>query len=754
MQGHLRTKIGILFACCALIYSCSINKVVPDGKALLVKNKIEAEKGKVTTTELAQQIKHEPNRRSLFLRYRFRRYLKTKDLEEKEQKGIPPVYLDTTRANLSAQNIRNYLFNAGYYDAGVDYSVQLKGKNSKKAVVTYHVKQGEPYKISEIHFKSAQADILAHIKNGIDTNRIHTGATINHDDLSNQRNRITTYLRNEGYYAFNRSYIDFQIDTNQAAKTVVLQVNVNFPEKGYHQIYTLGKVRVKILHSHETAGNVQTYTDRIEYEIGEYRLNPGVLSKNIRIRPYQEYKQSLVDRTYSRLINLGLFRLVNIRFVPEHDSSTVLTAIIHCEPNPKYDIIWEPQILNSDQRVSEQTSSSNYGVANVLTFKNRNIFYNGEEFDLQSRTSFETQLSQDSVKVVSTFAQQLNAELRFPRLLILDNFNQIPRSNKSQTKMNLSFLYERNQFYTRRVLPLNMTYEFLYDEKALYWQAGLISLNQSRVAPGFLSTVDERFINYYNQLFTNNLITSTRLMVVYTTKSKVYTPNGFKPGSYWDFYSNPLELAGIILPVLTKGGDVFNVQHSSFVRTDIDVRFNRIYNRHTSWVLRGYAGVGVPFRNTILPYERRYYVGGANSLRGWRPRTVGPGSYTNTSSLQIDRSGEILLTANAEYRFDVYSGPFDLEVALFMDAGNVWTFNNSTYPGGKFGFSTFIDEMALNTGLGLRFDFTYFLFRLDYGIPVKNPNLSPGDRWVIRNIIEKKGNFGINIWNIAINYPF
>ena len=741
-------------ACITLISSCSIHKVVPDGEALLIENKVDSEKGKITSAELAEQIKHVPNRKGLFLKYRFRRYLKTKDLEEDKQKGVEPVYLDSFRVASSALNIRNYLFNAGYYDAKVTYDVGFKGKKDKKAVVTYHVLKGEPYRISHIAYKSAQDDILTHVKKAIDTNSLYVGARIDHDKISRERDRIASYIRNEGYFSFNRSFIDFQLDSNQKSKKVILQVNVNSPEHGYHQIYTIGDVKVRILHSHEDSGVVQKFSDRIEYEIGNYKLKPNVLSKNILIRPYQEYKQSLVDRTYSRLINLGLFRLVNVRFIPVNDSSTVLTAVISCEPNAKYDIIWEPQVLTSDQRVSEQTSSNNFGVANVITFKNRNIFYNGEEFDITARTSYETQLSKDSVRVVSTFSQEVNAELRFPRLLILDNFTQIPRSNKSQTRMNLSFVYENNPFYIRRVLPLEMTYEFLYDKTAFYWKAGLISLNQAKVASGFLSTVDPRFLNYYDRLFTNNLITSTRLIFAQTTKSRVYTKDGLRPGSYWEVFSNAMEFAGIGLPYLTKGGEVFNVQHSSFLRSDIDFRFNRIYNKHTSWVLRAYAGIGVPLNKTILPYDRRYYVGGANSLRGWRPRTVGPGSYRTASSLQIDRSGEILMQANAEYRFDIYSGPFDLELALFMDAGNVWTFNNANYPGGKFTMNSFASDMALNTGLGLRFDFVYFLFRLDYGMPVKDPNLAPENRWVIFDIVESKGNFDINVWNIAINYPF
>lgn len=749
-----------------MVSSCSLRKIVPPGKALLVQNNVEGGEEAASATKLLAQVKHDPNRRGILQKYRFRRYLETKDLPEEQQKGVKPIFLDSNLVELSAENMKNYLFNSGYYDASVTYKVRFKGKLNRKAEVTYVVSPGEPYRISFISYKSNQRDVEYLVKQAVDIKdrdlkpgevTVRAGQIINHDDLGEVRNRVTQYLKNRGFYAFNRSYIEFQLDSNQKEHTVHLAIKINPPENKYHRIYTIGSIDVKILHEHELSGRVSMDSAKgIRYEIGNYKMkqNPEVISSNIGIKRNQEYEQAQVDWTYSRLINLDLFRIVDIKFYPINDSSTVLATEIRLIPNPKYDLIWEPQIITSDQRVSEQSSTRSYGIANELTFKNRNIFYNGEEFDLRSRTSMETQLSKDSVRVVSTFSQEVNAELRFPRLVGFDNDNilpelksLIPKTKKSQTRMNLAYVYENNPFYRRNVFPLTMTYDFIYDDVALYWTAGLISLNQSEVSPQFQSGFSDRFSSYLDRLFTNNLITSTRLIVAYSNEKSV-------PGNYWTIHSNALELAGIALPILTNGGELFRVQHSSFVRTDIDARFHKVYNKHTSWVLRGFAGIGVPFRGTILPYSRRYYVGGANSLRGWRPRTVGPGSYTSTSSVQIDRSGEVLLQGNAEYRFDIYTGPFDLELALFGDIGNVWTINETTYEGGAFNPKTFASQIAMNTGVGIRFDFTYFLFRLDYGIPVKDPNLVEGERWVIRDFFRNKGNIDRNIWNLAIGYPF
>ena len=722
-----------------MLTSCGGAKLARKNEYLLHKNKIEGVHRAASSSELKDQIIHKPNRKVFF--FKFHLWLHRIGAE---RLGEEPVLIDTARIEKSAANIHSYLFSKGYFDNSVSYDIQ-KRRFGNKATVTYKVTENTPYRIDTIMLV-AENELLGHFMTEIwDDKLVKEGDILDYQVIEEERKRISTAFRNSGFYSFNRSMVDFQLDTNLGNK-VDMRIRILDRETD-QKVFYINQVNVTI-YTGETLPD-STWYKKVKYKFNGYKVKPDVLHKNILIASGEKYNHKKLETTYSRLFALDMFNFVDITF-QQKDSGNSLICNIALKPSLKLDLIWEPQLVTTEQRIGTQNLSRNFGVANALSLKNKNIFKNGEEFNLNIRTGWEAQIG-GGTQNINTFSQEVTASIKVPQLMFIKEYGHRINAERVSTALNLSAIYEINRFYIRKVAPFSFTWEGQKNRTYWFVTPVTISYNQSVVDPDFLNDLPQATQVYFNRIFSNNLISSFSGSLIFETED--YKT---KKKSQWQIRSTLLEAAGLALPQVTNGGDLFGVNHASFLKSDADVRFSYAASENVEFVFRSNVGIGIPLYNSFLPYERRYFVGGANSMRGFRPRTIGPGVYSNSSDdVQIDRSGELMLQGNVEYRNKIFKGKMDVEGAVFLDVGNVWNLvDDANYEGGLFQVDEFSQQFAFNSGLGLRFDFDYFLVRVDWGVPIKDPNEALGNRIVVQNFFNKGWLANEGVWNIAVGHPF
>ncbi len=438
---------------------------------------------------------------------------------------------------------------------------------------------------------------------------------------------------------------------------------------------------------------------------------------------------------------------MNISFIPD-STSNFLDCQITVVPSPRHDFSWEPQVITTERSLGLQSNlGRNYGIANEFQLKNKNVFGNAEEFNISLRTSFETQLNAKSnLSPLSNISNYLSLSLAYPKLLGLRKLNENVRFQNNKTLLSASFLDERNPNFNRTVFPITLMYQLNRKQTTFYVSPLQLSFNKAEVSNSFKDQLNARDSLFVARLFSNYLITGPKFSFYYSNKN-------INPDKFISISSNLLEISGILFSEFFKEQKILGVPFSRFLRTDADIRFHHQLDVNNKMVYRAYLGYGYPLGSSFFPFERRFFVGGSNSLRAWRPRTIGPGSYNDQFGVQIDKSGEMLMQANIEYRFVLIKRT--LEAALFVDAGNIWNVKSDTiFSNAVFSWQKFYNEFALNTGIGLRMDFSFFILRADWGIPLHDPSYALGERWVISNLSTRKWLFTETLMNIAVGYPF
>ncbi|MFY0643098.1 MAG: BamA/TamA family outer membrane protein [Bacteroidia bacterium] len=747
------------------VSGCKLTKMVPDDSHLLVNTSIDHKvKYDIDLSDQYNYLSQKPNRRLGPIRFHLRAYhtgargiAKGKDSTWWRRTlmniGEPPVIVDSQLCALSVDKLSDYYFSKGYLENEVSYEI-MPSKRKKRAGVQYIVNLGDYRKVSSLTYNSTSYDIDKLIDSAKTSSYLKVGKRLDFDDVQKERSRLTSLLKNNGFYYFNSSFIDFSIDTNHVVRGADIQVNIrNNRDYQPHYQQTVEEVIVKIGEGPKSDTSLVEGMKIIE---NSYYINPEVIGRNIYFRPGELYSMDKVQKTYSSLLSIGLFRFVTIRFAPSaSDSLNSVIAFVTLQTASKHDFIWEPQAITTEQGSGiEAAGERNFGVGNNVSLRNRNVFGNAEAFNINISTALESQFKRDSLGALSNFRQSVSTEFVIPSLLFFKNKeNDLITKN---TRFTASYLYDRNVNYQRHVLPLNFSYNF-QQKRTTYAVTPLrISFNRSIVNQEFFESLTPESQTYISQLLTNNLIIGPILSLYWT--NKIDHPNNF-----WTLRSNPVELAGNAFAAYYKlftnetgfNKEVLGVKYSQYARTELDASYNHIIDENNAFAYRMYTGIGVPFGNTeFLPFERRFFVGGANSLRAWRPRTIGPGAYVDSSHLiSIEKTGEIMLQFNAEYRFNIIKQQF--LGAVFFDAGNIWNMKaNNQFEDGEFQFSQFYKQMAFNTGFGARIDISYIVFRIDLGIALHDPTKQEGKRWVIKEISPKGWLGDHSALNFAVGYPF
>lgn len=676
--------------------------------------------------------------------------------------GEKPTLLDSSKLQLSTDKLEVYLFNNGYFNAVVTYEVHTR---KKKAFVKYKIVMNQPYRVGDVEYGVYDRDLYKIIMEDTSDSKIDLGDIFDTDKMGQERDRMAQYIRNRGYYFFNKEYISFAVDSGYGDHEVAVMVEVKNPGMYQrHEIYQFNEIYVDIDYPYYLEGvDDSSYT---EIEGIHVRTNGMPIKKSlfpvfIGIRGGDIYSDQAIFTTYNRLYGLQIFGATRIEMTPD-TGARLIDVYIYLTPDPTMKFSVEPQFITSDQSSSVAAGNQRiWGLSGQTTFRNKNLFRGAELLDVTYSGAAEFQF-RNKAFALSNVQQSVTTSVQIPKFLWIEKTNWIQEQGKKSpwqrptTNFNLIFSYQFNPDFVQRTSLINFSYAASRGYNYFRLIPMELNLNQVNIRSSFLDSLTPGDRVLLSSLLNPNFIPSSRFEWFYDDKGLSLSGNfhrfrfSFEPagtltyGAYW-FNS---KVQGTPKPA--DGYQVFNTNLFTFSKADFDMRYYTFPDPDYSFAYRLHTGLAYPYWNQrVIPFDKRFFIGGANSLRGWAPRSIGPGTYGGDMASQIDRSGEIVIEGSAELRFRVIS--HFLEGALFADAGNIWNwYADSSLKGAEI-TPLFFNQFALNAGIGARFDFDFLLVRLDMGAQLRDPSYLQQGGWVLKdfNYFNRRVTF-----NFGIGYPF
>jgi outer membrane protein assembly factor BamA len=662
--------------------------------------------------------------------------------------------------------------NKGYYQAIVTDSVVYK--KNKKAEVYYRIIANAPHLIKSYKTEILDGAIKALSKEDSSKSLIKLNGRFDTDILADESKRVLTNYQNNGFYHANKNEIYFEADTLKAPKSVNLKLVVErenisddpaVVSERDHQKYTFRKFYFYTNYesqkqlfnpNNEELRNLKNDTVKIgnQYFIsnGKMTYRPELLMNMNHIGDKGYYNVDLVERTYNDLFSLRLFKLINIRFFETNQKDSI--------GNPTLDCIIQlsPSVSQSYSVSLEGTNSlGNLGVAGNLGYQHKNIFKGGELLDvvLLGATEKQNYGKGDSATTFHSFESGIETKITLPKFLAPVKTTRLFRYSTPQTLMNLSYNYQRRPDYTRTIIRSSLGYQWKSSDITTH-RFNFLDLNMVKMFAydsAFVSRIENLYIK---SSYTDHTITAWNYTFNRTTQN-------IQKQSNYSYVRASFETAGTFLYGISKlfdrrlhpndslGGMKYHflgTPFAQYLKSDFEFRKGWVIDKYNTVVFRTYTGIAIPFGNSDqVPFERKFFTGGANGIRAWPVRTLGPGSYKANPNEFPNQSGDIKLEANGEYRFAMI-GPF--EGALFVDMGNIWSLKDNR-PGTEFSFLRFYKEIAVGTGLGLRYDFSFVIIRVDLGLKIHDPSRDEGSRWIPAHNMFNKDNVNLAF---AIGYPF
>lgn len=678
--------------------------------------------------------------------------------------GTPPVIYDSILTIRSQKEIKKALSNRGYENAVVTVDTVSKKKKMK---VKYIVTANKPYYIDEISYNIPDQNIRDIVMADTSSFLLKKGILFDRNVLEKERQRISSLLRNNGYYAFNKEYITYTADTSLRNNGVELELNLrpipktapdNKIEYKDHEIYLINNVYFVTNYNPMILDENKRYDvkDTVEYKgyyilYGEkHYLKKETLINNCYIEPGQLFNNRDVDRTYSAFGRLKILKYVNIRFTPVKIGNT---EMLDC-----YILLTEGKGQTISVDVEGTNSAGDLGFALGLTYQHRNIFNGSQTFTAKFRSAYES-LSGDLSGIINDNYTELGGEVgvAIPEFLFPFIKSQTRKKLRATTEFTANINYQRRPEYTRVIAGGGWNYKW-YTHRNIYRH----HLDLVDISYVYLPKATNDFLN--NIPADNPLLRYSYDNHFIMRSSYVFYRSNLNPTvkSLHNIYTLRMagEIAGNLLYGISKmthmkrnNGEykIGGIRYAQYAKVDADYAYTFVFDERNSFALHAGAGVEIPYGNSeVLPFEKRYFSGGANSVRGWSVRTLGPGSFRGGNQVMnfMNQCGDIRLDLNAEYRSKLI---WKLEMAAFIDAGNIWTIKDyPSQPGGQFRFDSFYKEIALAYGLGIRFDFNYFVLRFDLGMKAYNPGREFSKRWVV---IKPKFTRDATL-NFAVGYPF
>lgn len=751
-------SLGSFFGLILLISACNTTKYVPDGEYLLDKVSIKSDNKDVKRNDLKEYLRQTPNAAVFGA---FRMQLGVYNLAGKDSSkwinrtlkkiGDPPVIYNLSLTSLTVQQLQLLLANRGYINAKVQSNVTTK---DKKAAVEYTINSNTPYKLGnyKIDLKNVFLNQLAS-----DTSKslIKPRMLFNVDVFNAERERITKNFRQEGYYNFNKEFLTYTADSSLNSHSVNMTLELRdylrrSPDSTNKIIFKQFTVRKVIFYANSDANITTNQAGTIQMDTTQFRdfvlispkkriLKLDALVHNTFINPKTLYSDESVEKTYSGLNALGPIKYVNISFKEVENNE------LDC-----YIVVIPSKAISLSTEVDGTYTAGYWGAAINVNSTNRNVFKGAETLSLLGKYAFEFQ---DNV-----LAQEygVRAGLKFPRFMFPFGSFDFKRNMHANTEFTTAFSYQfrPNEFTTTNASG-GINYSWKRGAYRHNFQLFDLSYVQIYTYPSFrdsfLNPLKPKF-NPYN--YENHFI----WRIGYNGSHSTFNEN--KPLKDYSVTRYSIETAGNLLdglshllgkPDSTGYYSILNVRFAQYVKGEFNVTHHQIFDAENRFVYHLDVGLGVPYGNgDVIPFEKRFYSGGANSVRGWSESTLGPGAYRRIGGLPRDfnQVGDIKLDMNMEYRAKLF---WIMEGALFLDAGNIWTIKKyPTQLNGDFQFDTFMNQIAIAYGFGVRFDFKFFIARVDVGVKLFDPSkASRLDQWRIPPIINDDF-----VLHFAIGYPF
>lgn len=699
------------FLCVIGLASCSSTKYVPDGSFLL--NDINIKNGeagnKTNVNHLKNYVRQKSNS-SWFSTLKIP--LATYSVSGRDSSkwinrilksmGEAPILYDSLKAIQSCNDLRAKMRNDGYLDADIAVSTRKKGK---KIDITYLIFPGEPYVIKDIKYDIRDTVIAGLLKADKNFVRgLRPGTVFNVNSLDQERKRIVDKLINNGYYRFNKDFITYNADTVSGSKDINLKLLL-------HK-YQDQNQKDDTLHRRYTIRNVVFQSGDPEDSV--IHLRKKVLINNTFIESGQPYSAKELQKTYNHFGRLQAVKYTNIGFREIPDSS-LLDCRIQISTNKPSTISFQPEGTNT---------AGDLGAALSLTYQTKNLFRGSELLSLEFRGAYE------AIKGLEGYANEnfeeygAEARLLFPRFIAPFLSRKFRRRVTATSEVSISYNLQNRPEYHRRVLSAAWRYKWNDANHHDKYQIDLLDLNYVS-----MPWISERFrTDYLENATSRNAILRYNYENLFIMKFGLgysYNNGRYAIKAYAETAGNLLNLSSHVLGASRNDLGVyqlFNIAFAQYAKADFEYTKNWKIDYNNTLVFHFGIGVAYPYGNsTILPFEKRYFSGGANSVRGWNVRGLGPGRYVERDGNInfINQTGDMKIDLNIEYRTHLF---WKFNGALFVDAGNIWTLRE--YPeqqGGMFRFDHFVKDMAVSYGMGLRFNFDYFILRFDFGMKAVNP---------------------------------
>lgn len=614
--------------------------------------------------------------------------------------GEKPVIYDTVQAQLSCNDLRNSLHNMGYMHGDVRLETKIKGKKIK---VIYRLIPGEPYRIHSVKYDIQDENIAKLLQIDKPENRgLHVGSRFTVDNLDAERKRITGILNNNGYYRFHKDFIQYRADS--ALNSTDIDITLELLR------YRADSKAPETLHPHYFIRNVNFHGENGE----RAHIRERILDDNTRIRPGEVYSSANLQKTYNNFSRMQAIRYTNIKFTEVLDT-TLLDCDIQISTNKPSTIAFQPEGTNT---------AGDFGAAASMTYINRNLFRGSEVLSVELRGAYEAIRGLDGYKDQDYQEYDIQTKLAFPRFVAPFLSRSFRRQSGAMSELSVSYDMQNRPEFHRRVFSTGWRYRWSEPHHHLSYRFDVLDLNYV-----YMPWISETFKHdYLDNVSTRNAI------LRYNYEDLFIMKMGFGL-SYNDgvhALRTNFEMAGNLLNGIShafsfKKNDneqyaPFNIAYAQYVKADIDYTHLIKFDEHNSLALHADFGIAYPYGNSkVLPFEKRYFAGGANSVRGWSVRRLGPGKFKGTDGRIdfINQTGDMKLDLNAELRSYLF---WKFNGALFIDAGNIWTLRNyEEQQGGQFSFKEFYKQIAVAYGIGLRLNFDYFVLRFDMGMKAINP---------------------------------
>lgn len=754
--------------------SCSQTKFVPEEKYLLNKVELEVDQQNIDKEEAKSFVRQKENYKILgFIKF----YLLLYNLSSKKKTddwlkriGEPPQIYDEVLTERSNDQLKQYMDNKGYYQAKVSDKVEFNDRK-KKANLKFEIESGDRYTIRNVRYHFSIPELRSIFMNDSINQSFKPGTPFDIYALEKHQQRIVKLYRDNGYFYFSKNQVRYVADTTQFNRQAILDLyigevrDMQADSSKILRQYYVNDFYYSIIPGNSPVGSYQfggtdfsdtlTWDNSHLYFTEHFEYPPGLFMRSTLMESGELYNVTEVENTFNAFNRLRQFRYVDIQFeetYPQQDSN-LIDCRIRLAPLNKQSVSLDIEGTNT---------SGNLGVAGNIYYQHRNIFKGAEVLQLRFKGAIERmrRTVSDGTEYFSTREFGTEANLTIPKLLGPGKYIKSFERNLPKTIVNVGYNYQRRPEYTRRITNVKFGYDWKTSQNYTHlWNFLDMNLVQ-------LDEFDEDFVNsiqdlYIRSSFIDHFIFAMNYSLIFNNQRVNLNEN-------YTYARLNIESSGNTLWALSTltgqgkhtdtsiEGDplvyyqFLNTQYAQYLKADIELRRSIRLDEYNRLVGRAFLGVGLPYGNSkLLPFEKQYFTGGANGIRAWQVRSLGPGTYHAPAGVYPNQSADMKLEGNIEYRFKLVG---KLEGALFVDAGNIWAINsNDNREGAVFNFSDFYRQIAVGTGTGFRLDMNYFILRVDLGLKMRDPSANRGDRWIIGNRGLTSDDLNLSF---AIGYPF